>query len=115
MKSMVGYNPDADSSLLQLLWRYHGNMDKYTVNCLEHLLEIIANDEDIQEFFSKLPGITYLYARYTDWIKPYLQSQLNSTQSGYSKNATNETLIKLISQYEIYEGYLYTKDKALES
>ena len=47
-------------------------MDNYTLTALEYLLSIANADEAISEFFAKLPPVTYQYARYTDWIKPYL-------------------------------------------
>lgn len=70
-KSYLFTNENIDS-LLHLLWRYKGRMDSYTVSCLESLLNIIASDENVAEYFSNIPGPTYQYARYTDWIKPYL-------------------------------------------
>lgn len=42
MKSMLTYDPENDSSLIHLLWRYHGRMDTYTVNCLEDLSKVMA-------------------------------------------------------------------------
>lgn len=59
MKSMLTYDPENDNSLLHLLWRYHGRMDVYTVNCLEHLGNFLVADESICEFFSNLPGLSY--------------------------------------------------------
>ena len=61
-----------DDALLHLLWRYKGRMDAYTVNCLFSLLNLIAVDETIADYFSEIPGPSYCLARYTDWIKGYL-------------------------------------------
>lgn len=44
MKSMLTYDPENDNSLLHLLWRYQGRMDRYTVDCLEDLVKTIAKD-----------------------------------------------------------------------
>ena len=73
---MLTYDPANNESLLHILWRYQGRMDNITLLCLEYLLDIIEADNFVAEFFSQLPGCTYQYARYTDWIKPYLQNQL---------------------------------------
>lgn len=70
-KSALIYD-SVDDALLHLLWRYKGRMDSYTVNCLYSLLNLIACDDNVAEYFSEIPGPTYSYARYTDWIKPYL-------------------------------------------
>ena len=39
---------------------------------LEELMRIISNDKVTMGFFAKIPGFTYQYARYTDWIGQYL-------------------------------------------
>ena len=97
-KSMLTYDPDNNNSLLHLLWRYQGKMENYVMNCLGHLGEIITSDEAIMEFFSELPGVTYQYARYTDWIMPYLSSTLNKATSGYSSSGVSkDDIVKMLS------------------
>ena len=45
------------------------HVDKNTnLDSLEELMRIIANDDVTMGFFAKIPGFTYQYARYTDWI-----------------------------------------------
>ena len=41
---------------------------------LEELLRIISNDNTTMGFFARLPGFTYQYARYTDWICQYVHT-----------------------------------------
>ena len=66
-KSSIIYD-STDDSLLHLLWRYKGRIDTYTVNCLYSLLHLIAQDENVAEYFANLPGPTYCLSRYTDWF-----------------------------------------------
>ena len=82
-RSYLNTNDNIDS-LLHLLWRYKGRMDTFTVNCLLSLMNIITADDDVSEYFSNIPGPTYQYARYTDWIKPYLNEQLIDARKGYA-------------------------------
>lgn len=49
----------------------------------------MTSDEAVMEWFSELPGVTYQYARYTDWIKPFLEKARNEA-SGYGKNSLKE-------------------------
>ena len=110
MKSMVTYDPENESSLLHLLWRYQGRMDTYTVNCLEDLVQIISHDDDIKQYFAELPGMTYQYARYSDWIKPYLETQLRNSlastmQSTYHTNI-RDTSQRILDCYKSYDAYL---------
>ena len=106
----MSYSPDDDGSLLHLMWRYQGKMDNYTMTCLEHLAKMLASDEEIMEYFSNLPGATYQYARYTDWIKPFLTSTMNKAVSGYGTTSSKEEVVKLMSAFEAYEAFLAKKD-----
>jgi len=104
-KSYLATNDNIDS-LLHLLWRYKGRMDTYTVSCLLSLLNIIASDDYVAEHFSNIPGPTYQYARYTDWIKPYLNEQLIDARKGYAGSFSaqkEENSVKALSLYEKYE------------
>lgn len=80
-KSMLTYDPMNDNSLLHLLWRYQGRMDTYVNNCLEYLGFILQGSPSVMEYFSNLPGVSYQYARYTDWIAPYLLKQYKNANS----------------------------------
>ena len=89
-------------------------MDAYTVNCLFSLLNLIAADCNIAEYFSQLPGPTYCLARYTDWIKPYLNEQLVDARKGYSGSYSvqkEDIVVKCLSLYETYEVFLAKKDE----
>lgn len=76
-------------SLLHMLWRYQGRIDQLTLTFLNVLINIITSQESIMSFFSKIPGPNYQFARYTDWIYPYLMKQMskvaNMTYSVVSK------------------------------
>ena len=109
-RSMLTYDPKNNDSLLHLLWRYQGKMENYMMTCLGHLGDIISSDESVMEFFSELPGVTYQYARYTDWIIPYLNSTLNKATSGYGATTSKDEIVKIMSKFEIYNGYLHKKD-----
>ena len=87
-KSMIGYEDDS-SSLLHQLWTHKDSMKSYTMVCLDHFLSIINSDDSVQEWFSGLPGVTYQYARYTDWIGPYLTSSLTNATGGWNSNYAN--------------------------
>ena len=62
------------------------------------------------DFFSDLPGVTYQYARYTDWIRPYLESTMNKATSGYGSTTSKEDIVKIMSKFEVYEAHLRNKD-----
>jgi len=53
MKSMLTYDPENDNALLHLLWRYQGRMDTYTVNCLDDLTRVMAQDEGIRKYLAE--------------------------------------------------------------
>ena len=118
-KSMLTHDPDSNNSLLHLLWRYQGRMENYTMSCLNYLTDMITHSETHMEFFSKLPGVTYQYARYSDWIQPFLMSQLNKSDaaSAYSAypSTSKEDIVKVMSKLEVYEAYVHKNDKPVDS
>ena len=57
------------------------------MTCLNCLADIVTNSEEAMEFFSNLPGVTYQYARYSDWISPFLTSQLNLRLIGVEESS----------------------------
>ena len=77
-KSMATYDPDVKKPLLQLLFSHQveGNRHTEGVKVLEVLIQLLAEDPEVQAYFASLPGVTYQYARYTDWIKAFLYSRL---------------------------------------
>ena len=64
-----------DDSLLNLLWKYKGRMDSFTLSCLESLGNLMLGDDLILEYFASIPAPHYNLGRYTDWVLPYLVKQ----------------------------------------
>jgi hypothetical protein len=64
-----------DDPLLAQLLKCKGKLDTFAINCLKEMLSLMAKDELVARhvYFSAPP--TYLCARYTDWIRPYLEYQ----------------------------------------
>ena len=66
----------------------------------------MAKDDDIARFVFKQPPPTYQMARYTDWIRPYLESQKadiersNSYSYFKSKHDTILASLKLLTQFD---------------
>ena len=117
-QSMLSHDPGSNNSLLHLLWRHKGRNENYTMQCLNSLADIITSSEKIMELFSNLPGVTYQYARYTDWIQPFLMSQLNKSTSysnGAYEQTSKEDIVKAMSKFEIYDSYLTKKDKCSDT
>lgn len=110
MKSMLNYDQQMENSLLYLLWKYHKTLDKYTVTCLEQLFGMVASDETISAYFASLPGQNYQFARYTDWIKPFLDKMMKSSSPGGYMKDLRENIVRVISLYTVYEVYLKKVD-----
>lgn len=105
-------------SLLSLLCKYRGKMDLYVVNCLNILFEIIVGSQFLSEYMFNLDPLTYEYARFTDWIRPYLKKELEKayrTMSTYNKtNKKEESIKKCFRFLEIYEKKLENYDRKLQ-
>jgi hypothetical protein len=75
----------------------------FPLTCLETLINIICSNEYIMEYFAGLPGVTYLWARYTDWIRPQC-NQMIASQS--ATDDLKEQAAKIMTKFEKYEKYL---------
>ena len=112
-----------ENSLLQLLYRYQVRHEDQALQWLGYLADIVTASESLMEFFSTLPSITYQHARYSDWIEPFLQSQLNKQVSSASYNygyggygtLSKDDIIKIISKFEVYDAYIKKKDGSAEN
>ena len=97
-----------DDALLNMLWRYKGRMDSFTLACLHSLCELLTADEVIAGYFSRLPAPNYCMARYTDWISPYLAQQLTEAAkyAGSGTATKEEKIAKVQELFAKYEAYL---------
>ena len=93
-------------------------MDLYVVNCLNILFEIIVGSQFLSEYMFNLDPLTYEYARFTDWIRPYLKKELEKayrTMSTFNKTNKKEESIKKCFKYlELYEAKLKKYDRKLQ-
>ena len=62
-----------DDALLSQLLKCKGKIDSFAVNCLKEMLSLMAKDDDIARFVYRSAPPTYQMARYSDWIRPYLE------------------------------------------
>jgi hypothetical protein len=76
LQSMVTYDPENQRSLLHQLWREQGKISMFPLNCLEILVKIITSNEYVMDYFAGIPSPTYLWARYTDWIRPQCNTMI---------------------------------------
>ena len=70
--SPLASSPSEDSLLSQLL-KCKGKVDTFAVNCLKEMLSLMAKDIDIARFVYHSAPPSYQNARYSDWIRPYLE------------------------------------------
>lgn len=62
-----------DEALLSQLLKCKGKLDSFAVNCLKEMISLMAKDDDIARFVYRSAPATYQTARYSDWIRPYLE------------------------------------------
>jgi hypothetical protein len=64
-----------DDPLLAQLLKCKGKLDTFAINCLKDMLSLMAKDEKVARYVYSQAPPTYNCARYTDWIRPYLEYQ----------------------------------------
>ena len=80
----------SEEALLNQLLKCKSRSDSFGYSCIKEMLSLIAKDNAIQEFVFGLIPPSYQYARYTDWMKNYLdnaKAELDkNAQYGYALN-----------------------------
>jgi hypothetical protein len=88
------------------LLKCKGKLDTFAINCLKEMLSLMAKDEDIARFVYYSAPPTYQHARYSDWIKPYLEHQKaeieRSNAYSYFKNK-HDTILHSLKLLEVYD------------
>mmetsp|Transcript_44262 Transcript_44262/g.32251 ORF Transcript_44262/g.32251 Transcript_44262/m.32251 type:complete len:126 (+) Transcript_44262:302-679(+) len=73
-ESALNFNQHEEALLAQLL-KCKGRVDTFAVNCLKEMLSLMVKDDFICMYIYSQGPHSYQYARYTDWILPYLDGQ----------------------------------------
>jgi hypothetical protein len=50
-----------------------GRLDTQCVAAIKDLIQLMKEDPEVTNYLFNLPASNYAEARFTDWIKPYLQ------------------------------------------
>lgn len=99
-------NGPIEDALLSQLLKFKGKFETFAINCLKEMISLMAKDDDIARFVYYSAPSTYQTARYSDWIRPYLEHQKadverSSTYQYYKSK--HDTLIKSLQLLEKYE------------
>ena len=82
-----------DDAFLNLLWKYKGKMDSFTLSSLEFIRDLIEADPGILGFF--------LRVNYLGWVLPYLTTQKEQTLK-YRGTGSDEKLKKIEKLMEAF-------------
>lgn len=98
-------NGPTEDSLLSQLLKCKGKMDTLAINCLKEMLSLMAKDDDIARFvyFSAPP--TYQMARYSDWIKSYLEYHKAEVERANSYSYFKAKYESVLAGLELYKTY----------
>src|SRR5207244_7574267 len=99
-------NGPVEDALLSQLLKCKGKLDTFAINCLKEMLSLMAKDDDIARFVYYSAPPTYQHARYSDWIKPYLEHQKadieRSNAYSYFKNK-HDTILHTLKLFDVYD------------
>ena len=83
-----------------------GKLDTFAINCLKDMLSLMAKDEQIARYVYSQAAPTYQGARYTDWIRPYLEYQkaeVERTNSYAYFKAKHDAILKALEYLHLFE------------
>ena len=100
-----------EESLFSQLYKCKGKFDTNCIMCLQEMLHLMSKDEAIARFVYKTAPPTYQSARFTDWIRPYLENQRGETEKAGSYNSYFKNKLESILKSLIYLERFEEKDK----
>ncbi len=99
-------NAPAEDSLFSQLLKCKGKLDTFAIYCLQEMLSLMAKDEIIARFVYQAAPPTYQAARYSDWIRPYLEFQKQEVERAnsyaYFKNK-HDAILQSLHYLEKFE------------
>ena len=104
--SPISGSQSSDDPLLAQLMKCKGKLDTFAINCLKDMLSIMAKDEKIARYVYSQAAPTYQGARYTDWIRPYLEYQkteVERTNSYAYFKAKHDAILKALDYLHLFE------------
>ena len=104
--SPISGSQSPDDPLLAQLMKCKGKLDTFAINCLKDMLSIMAKDEKIARYVYSQAAPTYQGARYTDWIRPYLEYQkteVERTNSYAYFKAKHDAILKALDYLHLFE------------
>lgn len=102
-----------DDALLNMLLKYKGRMEGFTLRCLESLGELLVKDSVIRAYVSSLPASNYFGRRYTDWVAPYLLRQLEESKKygGSGSKEKQESIEKVRALFDQYQELIAQQEE----
>lgn len=59
-------------TLLNQIYSFKNRAEVQCITSLNELLSLMKKEPEVAQYIYKMPPVTYQFARYTDWFKPYL-------------------------------------------
>lgn len=104
----------AEEPLLAQLLKCKGKLDSFAINCLKEMLSLMAKEEHIARYIYYSAPHTYQVARYSDWIRLYIEFQKSeverSNSFGYFK-AKYDAILKSLDYINRFELHFVEKFK----
>ena len=92
------------TSLLNLTLQNRRKLENLCLACLRQILILCEINPRVFEYFISLPAPSYQYAKFTDWIRPFLDSFIADAKRYYYAGSTKEELgnetLKLFNSLE---------------
>lgn len=107
----------SNESILTLIWRSKRRFENYTLFCIK---ELITLGNDIMKYVCHMPSPSYQYARYTDWLLQFCETQEKSKAKEMERykdliEFVKQTLTKYEEDAIVYENELKEKHKEVSN
>lgn len=95
-------------SILSLIWRHSKLWEYFCLMNLRHLLSLCLKTPVLLSYITSLPGPTYQFARYTDWVAHFIETYRRGWVYSTSSSAEDveEEAQKLLTCFRAETGLL---------
>mmetsp|Transcript_7871 Transcript_7871/g.15214 ORF Transcript_7871/g.15214 Transcript_7871/m.15214 type:complete len:2832 (+) Transcript_7871:1305-9800(+) len=99
---------DQTDSILSLIWRHSKLWEYFCLMNLRHLLNLCLKSPVLLTYITSLPGPTYQFARYTDWVDHFIENYRRGWVYSTSSTAEDieEEAQKLLAKFRAATGHM---------
>lgn len=109
--------PDENISMLNYIYQNKKKWENLCSLCLEKTLQLMDQNEQVCQYIASIPGPSYIYSSYLDWVKPFVNDFIEEAKRMNYPKYSQEKIEKgndILKFYNSIEKKLEPRHKKFE-